>query len=533
MIKEFLDKLAIVAAFFFTTEAARQLGQRATGSDDGTDNTITSCEEQHGDLVDHGKGSATFEQQKETDALQTTANNDQAGNTRTSYGTVINTVPSEGMILLMSCKTSLSISFTIIVAVIPVSLLMICVLHMDVNTSNICYQHVVDNGTLPQKFMKYVIIGHDVEGIALNLWFQFTLILLFRWEIFKLRHSHTLLLGFVLGFIVVIFKTTLFFENIDFTQTKYRYPGNVVFFFGVVYSSYLVAKKECSLFSSSVIFLKKRHVFAILSIQFFLGGLIAMVYRYKLVAWYRNTRNGIDQAMIAMTTPTLFLLPMVISENMAIKSLPFISTDRCFILVYLINGVGILLYCIMQAGVSSLDIFILLSVFRGVFQVFQIATVKIRQRIFITIWKCLVRQCRSCPPLGEFEESGDRRRLKIDKEIQVMLYQSIAIIISQAYLVVYLTSNYHVDTREILVEFIIKRAFIGIGISFVANYLSILIHIHLHKTELAKVWKSCWKLHLLTVSLVGVLSICYFTPVLFSVFKAFAYTKKYQIRDCT
>ena len=531
MIQEFVDKIAIVVMFFFTSEAARQLGQQATRSDDGADNTVTSSEEQRSVLVDHGQGSATFEQQKETDALQ--QHKDEEENTRTAYGTVSNTVPSEGLTLFLSCRTSLSISFSIIAAVIPVSLLMISVLYMDVNTSNICYQHLVNNGSFPQKFMKYVIIGHDVEGIALNLWFQMTLILVFGWQRFKLRHSITLLLGFVLGFIVVIFKTTLFLENINFTQTKYRYPGNVVFFFGVVYSSYLVAKKECALLSSSVIFLKKRHVIAILSIQYFLGGLIAMVYRYVLVVWYRNTKNGTNQAIIAMITPTLFLLPMVISENMAIKSSPFISADRSFILVYFINGVGILLYCVMQAGVSSLDIFILLSVFRGVFQIFQIATVKVRQRIFIAIWKCLVRQCKSCPPLGEFEESGHHRRLKVDKEIQVMLYQSIAIIVSQAYLVLYLTSNYHVETREILIEFIIKRAFIGIGISFVANYLSILIHIYQHKTELAKVWKTRWKLHLLTVSLVGVLSICYFTPVLFSVFKAFAYTKKYQIRDCT
>jgi hypothetical protein len=534
MIQEFLDKIVVVVAFFLTSESARQLVHFRDLNE--TDDAITpSEEEQHSVLVDHhhDQCSTTFEQK--TEAPPTTENREEEErNTETVYGTVPNIALSERT-LLHSCKTSLCVSFTIIAAVIPVSLLMISVLYMDVNTSNICYQQLMNNNnrSLPQKRMRYVIIGHDIEGIALNLWFQLSLILLFGWERFKLHHSATLLLGFVLGLVVVIFKTTLFLVEINFTETKYRYPGNVVFFFGVVYSSYMVAKKVCATFSSRTIRLKKRHVFAIISTQFFLGGLVAMAYRYAFVPWYRNTKNGTDQAIIAMSTTTLFLLPVIISENLAVKSFLFVNAGRSFVLVYFVNGVSILLYCIMQAGVNDLDIFIALSVFRGVFQVFQTATVKIRQRIFIGIWKCLVRKCTSCPPVGEFEESRDHRRLKVDKEVQVMLYQSIAIIISQAYLVLYLTSNYHVETQDILREFILKRAFIGIGISFVANYLSILIHIHRHKAQLEKVWRSHWKLHVIAVSLVGVLSICYFTPVLLSVFKTFASTKKYQIKDCS
>ncbi len=78
-----------------------------------------------------------------------------------------------------------------------------------------------------------------------------------------------------------------------------------------------------------------------------------------------------------------------------------------------------------------------------------------------------------------------------------------------------------------------KRVIIGIGISFLANCLSLLIHIHYHKTQIAEVWYSNWKLHLSAVSLGGVMSICYFTAVLLSVFERFAHYKEYRTKDCT
>ena len=575
MLQEFLDKIAIVFASLFTSEAARQLVQHASGSQTSlyesedlnetdrnvpeseassshntaleTVNIRTSCPEnvsRSKEAIKTGKGA--HDQYLPTTAkikdltvaeeinIAPNENNDKQGDTNTVYGAISIPAPNQQpRTLFSSCKTSLWISLTITVAVIPVSLVMISVLYIDVNTSNICYQQLMENKSLPQEVKKYVITGHDIEGMALNFWFQSMLILLFGWKEFKSHYFSTLLLGFVLGSTVVIYKTTLFLVHIDFTQTKYRYPDNAVFLFGVFYSSYLVAKNVCKEFSSDTRRLKKRKVFAIVSTQFFLGFLIAMAYRYGFVKSFRDTKDDILRAIIAMITPILILLPMVISENLALESLPFTDAGRIFVLVYFVNGVSILLYCIMQAGVSNLWLFIALSLFRGALQVFQTATVKIRQKIVTGIWKCLERKCTSCPQLGELEESSDHRHLKVDKEIQIMLYQSIAIILSQAYLVLYLTGNYHVQPREILEEYFMKRVFIGIGISFLANCLSLLLHIHLHKTQLAEVWYNHWKLHLLAVTLVGVMSICYFTAVLLSVFETFAHSKGYHIKDCT
>ena len=517
MLQELLHKIAVALLFLFSSESVRPLIEQTARPSNSEDVNET--------------GDGCFVGVDCSDTVSSSG----LEHTITDYGSISIQDPDQQPTrrLLSSCKTSLFTSFTITAAVIPVSLVMISVLYLDVNTSSICYQQLVNNKSLPKDVMKFVIVGHDFAGFALNFWFQFMMILLFGWKKFKSHYLPTLLLSFILGLTVVIYKTALFQVNIDFTQTMYRYPGNAVFLFGVIYSSYIAAKKVCEIFSTNTRRLRKRKVFVILSTQFFLGSLIAMAYRYLFVPLFRNTESEILRAMIAMLTPTLILLPMVISENLALRSSLFIEEQRTFLLVYFINGVSILLYCIMQAGVKELSVFIALSVFRGALQVFQTATVRIRQKVFIGIWKCFERKCRSCPQLGELEESSHHRRLKVDKEIQIMLYQSTAIILSQAYLVLYLTSYYRVNPRKILEEFIMIRVLIGIGISFVSNCVSIFIHIYWHNTLITTAWYSHWKLHLLALTLGGVMSVCYFTEVLLSVFETFAKKYQFEIKDCT
>ena len=565
MLQEFLDKIAVVVASLLTSEVVCQSVQRASGPEtsllqsDHANETGDAAEgtqarsSDNPDNIAHAKPNFSEDETSEEGIttginihkqhdLENKASNvnvpckDNGGHgiTYTNYRAIsIPDFNQHRKKVFSSCKTSLRLSCTITVSVIPVSLVMISVLYFGVNTSSICYQHMMDNKSLPQQVMKYVITGHDVEAMVLNFWFQLTLMLLFGWNEFKRHYLSTLLLGFLLGSSVVVYKTTLFWLKIDFTQTKNRYPGNAIFLFGVMYSGYLVAKKVCKTFRSNSNRLTKRKVTAIVSTQFLLGFIIAMAFRYLLLPWFRGTQSDILQSIIAMITPILILLPMVISENLAISSLPFTDEGRIFVLVYFVNGISTLLYCIMQAGVNSLSFFIVLSVFRGILQVFQTATVKIRQKCVIAIWKCFQRKCISCPHVGELKESRHHRRLKVDKEIQIMLYQSTAIIVSQAYLVLYLTSNYHVQTREVLQEFIMKRVIIGIGISFLANCLSLFIHIHCHKTQITRIWLNHWKLHLLALTLGGVMSICYFTAVLLSVFERFAHSQNYRTKACT
>lgn len=382
----------------------------------------------------------------------------------TDYGTIIRQTYMSN--LYQSLTKSVGTCLTITVAVIPVSLIMILLLYIDMNTANLCFEQMRRNKTLPRPIMKWLIIGDDVEAITLNFWFQSMLILLFGWQKFKAVFCNTLLLGFLLGWAVAVYKTILFIENINFTKQNYRYPGNFLFLVGVIYSSYLVAKKICESRrtrereSRRTRELKKVQIFFIISTQFFLGFCIAMIYRYAIVPWFNKAENPIHKMIYAMITPVLILIPMIICEHLALKSLRFADPGRTFVLVYFVNGVSLMLYCIMQAGVKSTWMYIALSLFRGFLQVFQTATVKLRNKMFIRFWEYLENTCH-CIRLGQLPQDTDHhRRLRIDKEIQAMLYQNTALVLSQAYLALYLITNFHKQLWAILKE-PVKRIFIA------------------------------------------------------------------------
>ena len=104
--------------------------------------------------------------------------------------------PRDRPSLRQSFLRSIWINFTINVAVIPLSLFIVVLLYIDMNTSNVCFEQIKRNGTLPEGTIKWILIGHDVEAIAINLWFQCILIFLFGWRKFMSRHCSTIIVGF-------------------------------------------------------------------------------------------------------------------------------------------------------------------------------------------------------------------------------------------------------------------------------------------------------------------------------------------------
>ena len=434
--------------------------------------------------------------------------------------------------LRQSFLRSIWISFTINVAVILLSLLMIILLYIDMNTSNVCFEQIKRNGTLPEGTMKWILIGHDIEVIAINLWFQCILIFLFGWRKFMSRHYSTIIVGFCVGCLVAIYKTTLYLVKIDFTKTYYRYPGNFLFLVGVVYSSYLVASKISKI--NHTVVLTKVQIVIIISTQIFLGFFIAMLYRYIFVQWFNRTKNELYKAAIAMITPALTFIPVKISEYLALKSSSIVKPGRSFVLVYVIQGISLMLYRIMQADVNDMWIFTGLSLIREVFKVFRTATEILFKKFLHRFWQYVGEICPCTRRLGEATPDTDhhRRRLNLDKDIHVMLYESTALILSQAYLALYLITNFHANLWVILKQPILNVS-IALGINFFANWLCILIHIHWHKTRLQEVWYKHWKRHVLANVLIGALTIWYFTDVVLSVFRTTPNTESFKLKNCT
>lgn len=430
-----------------------------------------------------------------------------------------------------SFSRSTWISFTINAAVIPLGLLMFMLLYISLNTTNLCFEWMQREGKLPKEIMEWQLIGNDVEDIIVNFWFQFTLILLFGWQKFKSDHSSTMILGFLLGCTVAIYKTILFTLKLDYTRQYFRYPGNFLFLIGIAYSSYLVTAKICK--TARAMAFRKIQISAIISTQFFLGFIIAMIYRYVIVPWFNELKNEINKAIVAMITPVVIVIPMVICEQLALESSTIADPGRSFVLVYFMKGVSILLYRIMQADVKSIWIFVALSLFSGFLQVVRKATEKLRHKVLTRFWRFVGDVCH-CTRLGELTyDTARHQRLRVDKEIQVMLYENTALVLSQAYLALYFITNFDNNARGILEQSFVRIS-IGLGINFFVNSMLILIHIHWYKTEIQEVWFRYWKLHMEAAALNGAMTIWYFTPVLLTVFQVPTENPaSLKIKNCT
>ena len=441
-----------------------------------------------------------------------------------NYGSINNT--DETYTCLQDFLTSIWTSFTIKLAATPLALLMISALYFDINTSNICFIH--HEQTLPRRVMKWILTGHIMEVLILHFWYQIFLILTFTWREIMSRHRYTLFIAFLQGVTVSIYKVILFTQHVNFTLDSYRYTGNVVFLLGVIYTGYIVSKKICYLKPADGF--TKRRVFKILTTQYFVGSIIVMLFRYLAIPWFISEENEITKGLIAVTVHLSVITLNIINKQDALRSSKFVKPGRNFVVMSFTTGVNILVFRIMQADVKNINIFIALSIYRGLVQILLTATEKLRERILNAICRYFKICCRCSQTENEGNERSDSVRLDVDNYIQLMLYQHSALIVSQAYQVFYILNNYYAKPWEVIAESLM-RVGIGCAINFVSNSASIFIYVYWYNSRLPAIWYQEWKLHMTTVAIGGVMTIIYFTVVLLSVFQHSE--QDLVIRNCT
>ena len=118
----------------------------------------------------------------------------------------------------------------------------------------------------------------------------------------------------------------------------------------------------------------------------------------------------------------------------------------------------------MQTDFKSIWLFVGLSVLSGVSSLLKTMTVSIRQRVWARVIKFLNKTC--CTRLKLLsQETPHYRRLKADTEIQSILFENNSLIISQAYIVLYMITSFENSHWDVVTESFIRIA-IGLGIEF-------------------------------------------------------------------
>ena len=433
--------------------------------------------------------------------------------------------------LWKSFKKSLGVSFAIIFAVIALGLSAIFLFYFDLNTANLCFEWDHRFHNLPFEVLGWKLFGEVVEAILLNLAFPFLMMLLFGWHEFKSNYTSTLYIDLAVAVTTSIYKTFLLALGVFGTKLFYRSPGNVLFIVGILYSCIRVVRKIHSLNPS--VASSSLKVVVIISNNFITCFACSMIYRYSFVPIFNATKNELKKTVLAALTPLVALVPTAFSKYIVLRhSRELVPRGRSFILAYFTHSLSITLYRIMQADLASLWLFSLISVLHGFFNLIGKATKKRREKMWARFIKCLKKVfcCRKFEPTPY--DTPHQRRLTADLEIQDMLFQYTALMLSQAYVVFDLMSSFDFSHWAILKDSLI-RVSIGLGVNFIFNCLSIFVQIHCHDIPIRRVWLKHWKRHVLA-NVVVTVTLCYFTPVLLSIYQVRPnLVDEYTLRNCT
>ena len=180
--------------------------------------------------------------------------------------------------------------------------------------------------------MKYKLVGESIEAVLLSFWFPVSTLLLIGNEEFVANYLLTLLFNLVSGGTVVVYKVMLFFFGVFDTKQFYRYPGNILFFLGILSSSFYIARKIPGYSCCLIFFLIGENVVA--------GFACGMFYRYKIVSLFSEEDNEIKKALITAMTPIIPTIPTALLVYFVLRysSNRFIRPNRAFVVVYMLRA---------------------------------------------------------------------------------------------------------------------------------------------------------------------------------------------------
>ena len=436
--------------------------------------------------------------------------------------------------LCESFRKAIWASISMAFSLFPPTAFTIIFFYVDLNTADLCREWQHRNNTVPLSVTRIRVIGRIVEVLIINLWFPLTAVILFGWKDFKLRFISVLYIAFIFAEATVIYYLFLLAYGVFETQIYYTYPINILFFTGMICCSIVMVRSiRMSAISLSY---SNLHIMALISTQLLVCSILSYIYSYNIVPYFISFKEEKYKFMVAALAPAITIIPSVICKHIALRrSSEIVHPGRSFVLASFIRGGVIYIYRIMQADFQNIWLFIGLSLFSSVMNFLKKATHRVRMALWSYIIS-LLRRTICCARLSEMLcNTPHYRRLKADLDIQDMLFEYSALVLSQAYFVLYHVESFELSISSFFFESL-KRVVIGIGIDFLFNCLSNFVQIHYYNIPVARVWKKYWKRHVLTHLLIVMVTVSYFTKVLLSCFQAResgANDMRYIVKNCT
>ena len=271
--------------------------------------------------------------------------------------------------------------------------------------------------------------------------------------------------------------------------------------------------------------------------QFLLMFIIGLCHRFWVIPSFSSEENLTTKAVIALMAPVLAFFATSLSQFLVLAwSAPWlVDQKRLYVLVYFNQLLPLALFRVMQADFDDWGWFVGLSLIHNIIIFFSETTYEQRKTFWQNMMECL---SKVWPRLTDrpqpFFEKSESKRLQTDLHIQYSLHQYTMIILSQIYITLYRYSTFDISFHGEISR-MVGRIAGGLGIELLLNVLSMSLQIHFCGYKIEDVGYKCKLRHGLASFVLVMVTICYFSHVLYNVLKipmggALA---DYRVRNCS
>ena len=405
--------------------------------------------------------------------------------------------------------------------------LSILILVLDFNSIDLCYEMFETNqmhtgsfinwNTTSRKIQAIIVTGDNTESCVIQM-LPFLLILtMFGWPLVK--KLNLLALNLLAPFLQTCYYLYLQIYGI-YNKSWRPFPSDALFLIMLLMNSVLVGREIAN--NSEIESRKLRKtikVSAILAAQLVFGVPLTLALARGVIPFV-GLQKAIYRAVIAGALPLVTAIPKVI-VRLAAQRIDFLHPGDAHVLLNILYTASAIVFRVMQAELTSLQLFILLSLAHGVVDLLERLTIVMRDYLWYFIYKKLKRDKDAESTLSaENFRTPRSMRFIADVSIQMILGESTALIAAVGFIQLYNFMYPDVKTPSNGMYFIKQffiRVSIGLSIDFIINSLSFWLQMSYLNIAVVRVWKRKWRKHIVVCLISATVSMCYFASYLFAV----------------
>ena len=401
--------------------------------------------------------------------------------------------------------------------------LVIVILVIDFNTFDLCYDVKSKNWTaIPKRIQAVMVTADTTEAYLIQLWSFLVVLTMFGWRLIK--ELNLLFLNLLGASLDTCYRLYLQVYGIFYEPWRSVPPSGL--FLLLLLMNSLIIGRDIAMKSETERnkrIKKAIKVSAMLVAQFAFGIPITYCLVYVLIPLYGEVSETY-RAIIAGALPLVAAIPKVI-VRLAAQRIDFLHPGDSYVLLNGLYSTTAIVFRVMQAELTSLGLFILLSFAHGAIDLLERLTIVIRDYAWYFIYKKLKRDSSETLLRANQFRSPRSMRLVADMSIQMILGESTSLVAAVGFIQLFNFMYNRSDassasTNMVFITQFFIRVSIAISIDFVFNSFSIWLQMSYLNIAVVRVWRKKWRKHMLVAFILTAMTLCYFTSHLFAVVKA-------------